>query len=197
MWLDPVIFGKYPDNISEKMKKAMPGINPDDMKIISEPVDFIGYNLYQGSPIKSGENGDPESVPFTANHPITHYDWYVTPESLRWTSNFLYERYKKPIYITENGMSNADWVSIDGKVHDPQRIDYLNRYLLEVKKSIDDGTDVRGYFVWSFMDNFEWAEGYKHRFGLVHVDFDTLERKVKDSGYWYKKVVEANGANLE
>ena len=196
MWLDPIIFGKYPDNISEKMKKAMPEINPDDMKIISEPVDFIGYNLYQGSPIRNDGNGNPESVPFTADHPITPFDWHVTPESIRWTSNYLYERYKKPIYITENGTSNTDWVSLDGKVHDPQRIDYLNRYFLEVKKSIADGTDVRGYFVWSFMDNFEWAEGYKHRFGLVHVNYDTLERTVKDSGHWYKKVIETNGAGL-
>ena len=196
MWLDPIIFGKYPDNISERIKKAMPEIKPDDMKIISEPVDFIGYNLYQGSPIKDDGNGNPESVPFTADHPLTPYDWYVTPESIRWSSNFLYERYKKPIYITENGMSNIDWVSLDGKVHDPQRIDYLNRHLLEIKKSIDDGTDVRGYFVWSFMDNFEWAEGFKHRFGLVHVNYETLKRTVKDSAYWYKKVIETNGESL-
>ena len=196
MWLDPVCFGKYPDNISNRMEKAMPEIKSEDMKIISEPVDFIGYNLYQGSPIKDDGNGNPENAPFISGEPMTPYDWYVTPKALRWASDFLYERYKKPIYITENGMSNIDWVSLDGKVHDPQRIDYLNRYLLEVKKSIDDGTDVRGYFVWSFLDNFEWAEGYKHRFGLVHVNYDTLERTVKDSAFWYKKVIETNGESL-
>ncbi len=93
-------------------------------------------------------------------------------------------------------MANVDWKSLDGKVHDPQRIDFLNRYLIELKKAIDDGVDVRGYFAWSFMDNFEWAEGYKQRFGLVHIDYDTLERTVKDSGYWYKKVIETNGGSL-
>ena len=196
MWLDPIIFGKYPDNISEKIEKAMPEIKSDDMKIISEPVDFIGYNLYQGSPIKDDGNGKPADVPFGANKPLTFFEWYLTPEAIRWTSRFIFERYKKPIYITESGMSNCDWVSLDGKVHDPQRIDYLNRYLLEVKKSIDDGTDVRGYFVWSFMDNFEWAEGYKHRFGLVHINYETLERTPKDSAYWYKKVIETNGEAL-
>jgi len=109
---------------------------------------------------------------------------------------FLKSSLSKPLFITENGMADIDWISLDGKVHDPQRIDYLNKYLIEIKKSIKDGADVRGYFVWSFMDNFEWSEGYKPRFGLVYIDYKTLERTVKDSGYWYKKVIKTNGESL-
>ncbi|MCK5783390.1 MAG: family 1 glycosylhydrolase, partial [Desulfobacterales bacterium] len=196
MWLDPICFGKYPDDAYENIGVNMPEINDGDMEIISQPIDFIGCNLYQGVPIKTDENGNPVNVEFPVGEQLTAYSWHVTPQALRWASDFLYERYNKPLFITENGLSNIDWKSPDGKVHDPQRIDFLNRYLVELKKAIDDGVDVRGYFAWSFMDNFEWAEGYKHRFGLVHVDYDTLERTVKDSGYWYKKVIETNGGSI-
>ena len=102
------------------------------------------------------------------------------------------ERYGAPIYITENGLANIDWVTLDGPVHDPQRIDFTERYLTALGRAAQDGTDVRGYFHWSLMDNFEWAEGYHHRFGLVHVNYQTLERTVKDSGQWYAGVIEAN-----
>jgi beta-glucosidase len=109
---------------------------------------------------------------------------------------FLWERYRVPVIITENGLSMPDWVSLDGKVHDPGRIDYTWRYLLELEKAISDGADVAGYFHWSLMDNFEWAEGYKERFGLIHVDFQTQKRTIKDSGYWYREVMESNGVSL-
>ena len=106
------------------------------------------------------------------------------------------ERYKLPIVITENGMSNCDWVALDGGVHDGARIDYLHRHLRALRKAISEGADVRGYFQWSIMDNFEWAEGYKHRFGLIHVDFGTQKRTLKDSAFWYREVIRTNGANL-
>jgi beta-glucosidase len=93
-------------------------------------------------------------------------------------------------------MTNLDWVHSDGRVHDPQRIDYTRRYLLELHKAIGDGADIRGYFHWSVMDNFEWAEGYKDRFGLIHVDYQTLRRTIKESGRWYAKVITSNGACL-
>jgi beta-glucosidase len=108
----------------------------------------------------------------------------------------LAERYKLPIVVTENGLSCHDWVALDGKVHDPLRIDFLNRYLLSLERAIQDGIDVRGYFQWSILDNFEWAEGYKHRFGLIHVDYTTQKRTLKDSAYWYHKVIASNGASL-
>lgn len=102
------------------------------------------------------------------------------------------ERYGCPIVITENGMANPDWKHLDGGVHDPQRIDFMARHLEELRLSIRDGIDIRGYFHWSLMDNFEWAEAYRQRFGLIYVDYLTQERTLKDSAYWYKKVIEEN-----
>ena len=106
------------------------------------------------------------------------------------------ERYHLPIYITENGMAAHDVISLDGKVHDPNRIDFLNRYLLALRRSAEEGSDIRGYFHWSFMDNFEWAEGYNERFGLVYVDYESQRRILKDSAYWYTDVIRSNGENL-
>lgn len=123
-------------------------------------------------------------------HTINAQGWPVTPECLHWGPKFLYERYGLPIYITENGMSCHDAVSLDGKVHDPNRIDFVHRYLLELEKAIDDGVDVAGYFYWSLMDNFEWTYGYGPRFGMIYVDYPTQKRIIKDSGYWYKKWIE-------
>jgi len=120
----------------------------------------------------------------------------VTPECLYWGAKFLCERYQKPLYITENGMSCHDWVSLDGKVHDPNRIDFLDRYLSQLMKASEEGVDIAGYFQWSFMDNFEWGDGYTERFGLVYVDYETQERIPKDSAYWYKTVIESNGEVL-
>ena len=93
-------------------------------------------------------------------------------------------------------MCAHDWVSLDGKIHDPNRIDFLNRYLNELEKATDDGADIAGYFLWSFMDNLEWVKGYSDRFGIVYVDFQTQERIPKDSAYWYKEVIQNNGYNL-
>ena len=101
-----------------------------------------------------------------------------------------------PIYISENGVSCCDVVSLDGEIHDSNRIDFLNRYLVELEKGINAGANVRGYFLWSFMDNFEWECGYSGRFGIVYVDYRTQERIIKDSGYWYKSIIENNGENL-
>jgi beta-glucosidase len=129
-------------------------------------------------------------------HPTTAFGWPVEPDSLYWGPRFIHERYRLPVYVTENGYSGTDWVSLDGKVHDPQRIDFTRRYLMALRRAIEDGADVRGYFHWSLLDNFEWSEGYKQRFGLVHVDFGTLERTPKDSAEWYAQVIRTNGAGL-
>jgi beta-glucosidase len=122
--------------------------------------------------------------------------WPVTPEVLYWGPRLFYERYGLPIVMTENGMSNPDWVSIDGAVHDPQRIDFLTRYIREYLRAAADGVPLHGYFAWSIMDNFEWAEGYKQRFGIVHVDYQTLKRTPKDSAHWYAGVIRTNGSVL-
>lgn len=195
-WLDPVYFGTYPEDGLDEAEKYLPETWKEDMEIISQPVDFLGNNHYSGSYVKLGKDGTPEHQKPEVGEALTGFNWRVTPEGLYWGPKFLSERYKSPIIITENGLSNKDWVSLDGKVHDPQRIDFTHRYLREYKKAAADGIDIAGYFHWSVMDNFEWAFGYKERFGLVHIDFKTQKRTIKDSGYWYKTVIESNGENL-
>ncbi len=109
---------------------------------------------------------------------------------------FITERYRQPIVFTENGFCNPDFVHLDGQVHDPQRIDFIRRYLRAMKRAIDEGIPVEGYFYWSILDNFEWAQGYKDRFGLVHVDFSTQVRTPKTSYGWYRDLIRTHGAHL-
>ena len=189
-WSDPIVLGHYPEDGLEIYKEFLPEITDEDMKLISQPIDFYGQNIYNGKEVRCGEDGGCEYVEPRVGAPKTASQWPVTPECLQWGPKFLFERYGLPIYITENGMSAHDVVSIDGKVHDPNRIDFLNRYLLELEKAADAGADIAGYFLWSFMDNFEWAKGYTERFGIIHVDYDTQKRIPKDSAYWYKTWIE-------
>ena len=195
-WGDPVIFGKYPEDSWKAFGDDVPEIIPGDMEIIAQPIDFYGVNIYNGIEVRAGKSGEPESVPLPQGAGMTAFRWSVTPECLGWGVKFFYERYQKPMVVTENGLSCNDWISLDGEVHDPQRIDFLNRYLLSLEKCIQEGVDVRGYFQWSIMDNFEWAEGYKERFGLIYVDYPTQKRILKDSAKWYRKVIESNGKAL-
>jgi len=194
-WMDPVFFGKYPEDGVKKYEKYMPEISEDDMQIISYPLDFFGCNIYHGIPV---EEIDGEIVVGKApvGSPKTDMNWPVTPEALYWGPKFFYERYKKPIIVTENGVALKDWVMEDGKVHDPGRIDFLSRYIKQLGRAVSEGVKVEGYFVWSIMDNLEWAQGYEKRFGLVYIDYESQERIIKDSGHWYKKVIATNGKDL-
>ena len=108
----------------------------------------------------------------------------------------FWERYKKPIVITENGLSARDWPSLDGQVHDAARIDFMERHLVELRRALADNVPIEAYFHWSFIDNFEWAHGYKHRFGLIYCDYATQKRTLKDSAHWYKRLIAENGATL-
>ena len=195
-WSDPIFFGHYPAEGLKIFGADAPQIEPGDMRTIKQPLDFFGVNIYSGEVMRAGKQGVPEVVPPLTGHARTTYGWKLTPAALYWGPRFLQERYKIPVYITENGLGCMDWVALDGQVHDPQRIDFLTRYQRELKRAIADGVDVRGYFHWSIMDNFEWNEGYKQRFGLVYVDYQTQKRVPKDSFYWYKRVIESNGASL-
>lgn len=194
-WSDPVLLGRYPEEGLERYEPYLPRITEDDMKLISEPIDIYGQNIYNGRCVRMGKDGDPEEVKRHKGFPRTAIGWPVTPKALYWGPKFLYERYKKPLYITENGLSCHDMVSADGNVHDPNRIDFLTGYLGELKRAADE-IDLRGYFQWSLMDNFEWAKGYSERFGLVYVDYQTQKRIMKDSAYWYKNVIQSNGEKL-
>lgn len=193
LWSDPVVLGRVAPEARQAYGKFMPDYSDADLRTMAQPMDFYGVNIYQGTPVRAGRGGKPEVVSFGPGNPRTAFHWNVTPESLRWGPKFLHERYGLPVFITENGLSNTDWVSEDGKVHDPQRIDFTRRYLRELRKSVGEGVPVKGYFHWSFLDNFEWAEGYKQRFGLIHVDYRTFKRTPKDSYFWYRDLIRRKG----
>ena len=190
-FLDPALLGHYPDHPFFRQIE----IPAEDIAIIHQPIDFIGLNFYNASIVRAGESG-PEFVPFHRGYARTAIRWPITPGMMYYCTKFIYERYQLPVYITENGLSCNDKIYLDGKVHDPDRIDYLQRYLREYMRAGEDGADIRGYFHWSLTDNFEWSNGYEERFGLYYVDYTTLERRPKDSVLWYRSVVESNGESI-
>ncbi|MBQ7973028.1 MAG: beta-glucosidase [Lachnospiraceae bacterium] len=193
---DPVLLGKYPADGLEIFKNDLPEITDEDMELISQPLDFIGQNIYNGYYIRAGIDGKPEHLPLPVGTPENSMGWPSLEECLYWGAKFAYDRYQIPIYITENGMACHDAVFLDGKVHDPNRIDFLDRYISALQRAADEGADIRGYFLWSFLDNFEWDFGYHGRFGIVYVDYKTQKRIPKDSAYWYKEIIASNGAKL-
>jgi len=193
---DPIFFGKYPEAGLKLFAKDLPEMTKEDFELISQPLDFYGQNIYNGYMVEADKEGKARMLTRKTGHPRTAIGWPVVPESLYWGPKFLYERYKLPILITENGLSCTDTVGLDGEIHDADRCDFYHRYLRELKRAAAAGVDVMGYFAWSLMDNFEWAKGYTERFGLIHVDYETQKRTPKDSAYWMKTVMESNGENL-
>lgn len=198
-WADPVFLGHYPEEGLQAYAADLPVISDADRKLIGQPLDFIGYNCYSGYNTRARADGKGENVPggWGIGNPRGTLPWLnITPAATYWAARFLHERYQLPVVFTENGFCNTDFVHLDGKVHDPQRIDFLARYLGQIRRAVDEKIPVAGYFYWSILDNFEWAEGYKDRFGLIHVDYQTQKRTPKDSFGWYRETVRQNGANL-
>ena len=193
---DPVVLGRYPDDGLSLFGGEMPSDFQKDLDLICQPMDFFGANLYQGHIVSADGNGHAHRIERKPGYPHTMHHWPIEPELLYWGPRFLQERYQLPIYITENGCASMDWVHHDGHVHDAARIDYLLRHLCNLRRAINEGVDVRGYFQWSILDNFEWAEGYRMRFGLIYVDYETMERIPKDSYKWYRQVIAGNGECL-
>ena len=186
---DPVFLGKYPEEGLKKFAEYLPEITDEDMQLIHQPIDFYCQNIYQGIEVCADENNKPTVVPRKTGFPQNAMGWAITPECLHWGPKFLYDRYKLPFYISENGMASSDLVSEDGCVHDAPRIEYIKSHLKEFEHAADEGTDCCGYFCWSLMDNFEWAYGYSARFGLIYIDYVTQERIIKDSGRWYGQYI--------
>ncbi|WP_328976355.1 GH1 family beta-glucosidase [Streptomyces canus] len=195
LFAEPVLLGEYPSGLGD----LMPGDVAADLKIISEPLDFYGVNYYaptrvgapQGEDIEFGGLTIPAELPFSVqeieNVPVTDFGWPVVPQGLTELLTTFHERYGDrlpPVVITENGCSYEG-------VDDQDRIAYLDGHIRALHQAVEAGVDVRGYFVWSLMDNFEWAEGYARRFGLVHVDFETLARTPKASYAWYQELLRA------
>ena len=157
--------------------------------------DFIGINSYNGSEIAAGPDGAPVYLPRPQGFARTALKWPITPEIMAHGYAFLFDRYRLPLYATECGLSCNDHIYLDGTVHDVDRIDFLHRYLLALRRGCEHA-DVRGFFHWSLTDNFEWHSGYAERFGLIYVDYPTQKRILKDSAHWYARTARENGRNL-
>ena len=186
-WMDPMLAGK------PVTAYGIYHTSTKDLKEICQPLDFVGVNVYQPFNQASWGGDQNQNVP---GLPRTSMGWVVDERVLYWTLRFVYERYKLPVMVSENGMADNDFICLDGKVHDPQRSDFIHRYLSGVKRALNEDIPVLGYQYWSVMDNFEWAEGYEPRFGLIYVDYASQKRIIKDSGRDYAHIIETNGSCL-
>ncbi len=192
LFLDPTLLGCYPQSDIPGLAAFASGVSQADWEIIRQRVDYIGLNIYNGRPVDA--QGD--DIQKYAGFPRTAMKWPVTPEVLRFGPRWIYNRYKLPVMIAENGQSCNDRIFLDGQVHDADRIDFLHRYLKALSAALDDGVPVLGYLHWCLTDNFEWHNGYDERFGLIYVDYRTQRRLLKDSARWYADVIKNNGAHL-
>ncbi|WP_017471629.1 GH1 family beta-glucosidase [Amphibacillus jilinensis] len=194
-FFDPVFKGTYPDFLVDRFeeKGVQLNVQEGDMEIISQPIDFLGINYYTGGVARFKENEglfDHERV--DTGYQKTDIGWNIYPEGFYNALTHIYKTYGSvPIYITENGSCYNDEPK-DRQVRDNKRIDYLQQHLISLHRAIETGVNIKGYISWSLFDNFEWAEGYTMRFGIVYVDYQTLERIKKDSFYWYKKIISNN-----
>jgi beta-glucosidase len=187
LFFDPVLRGRYPEDVLELLS-APPPVRNGDLETISAPLDFVGLNHYSRTIVKAGDDGRPLNL--TNGGPTTEMGWEIYPDGIHEVLTRLHREYAVPaLYVTENGGAFPDVPVHDGRIEDRDRIDYLEQYLGAVGRAIADGVPVRGYFVWSLLDNFEWAYGYSRRFGLLYVDYRTLERVPKSSFYWYRDLI--------
>ncbi len=188
--LQPIFQGHYPDWFLDS--PDAPEVTEGDLKTIAQPGDFLGLNLYAGHFVSA--EAPLKGIPFPAQFPTGDLPWIkVTPQTLYWQIRLADEIFgAKSFYITENGAAFADEVTDKGEVLDLERREYLRNYLVGLHRACEEGFDVRGYFAWSVLDNFEWAEGYAKRFGLVHVDFKSQKRTPKLSAHWFSAVCREN-----
>jgi len=192
-YLDPISGRGYPADIVQSYQRELDYIQSGDMDAIAAPIDFLGVNFYNRGIHRN--LGAADNLPETVRHTgeLTEMGWEVHPESLYDLLGRLHFEYRFPaIYITENGAAYPDQLSDDDHVHDADRISYLQRHFQSAARAIAAGVPVKGYFVWSLMDNFEWSFGNSMRFGLVYTDYETQERMLKDSALWYRRVIEVN-----
>jgi beta-glucosidase len=199
-YLDPVFLGHYPKELTEIFGEAWPEWPDADMRLIKQPIDFLGINYYTRNVTRYYRDILPlrgKGVP-QVDAVTTQTDWEVFPEALTRILLWVTERYGKlPIYITENGAAFYDPPSpIDGRVEDPLRVEYYRQHLRAAHDAMRKGVDLRGYFAWSLLDNYEWALGYSKRFGIVHVDYSSQKRTIKSSGRYYAEVIRSKGAVL-
>jgi beta-glucosidase len=198
-YFDGIFRGKYPERITGGYPELMPEIREGDMAVVSTPVDWLGINNYsrgimahdEGAGFLKAKGVKPGKAEFT------DFNWEVYPEGIYRVLKWASESYGHPdIYITENGASYGEGPDESGRVRDDRRVSFLRRYFEAARRAVSEGVKLKGYFVWSIMDNFEWGEGFSQRFGIVHVDYATQKRTPKDSALWYRGVIASNGADL-
>jgi beta-glucosidase len=217
LFLEPLLEGRYPEDMLEHYRACSPGfsvVEAGDLELISRPIDFLGVNFYKPDLVVSaGRRAEASAagycVPSAASDAVsaelgvvgvsrpdvdkTLMDWEIDPDAMTELLVFLHRSYPSlPLYVTENGAAFADYIGPDGAIHDAERIAYLDAHLRAVGDALSQGIDLRGYFLWSFLDNFEWAHGYHKRFGITWVDYPTGDRIPKDSFAWYHEVIRGN-----
>ncbi len=193
--LTAIMEGKYTDAYLHRLGSSAPKFTPEEMHAIGSPLDFVGLNVYTPSYVRAADNSQGyEMVPFPQSFPHMYSPWLnVGPESLYWAPKLVSQVWKpKEIYISENGASAIDTLTPEGEVFDVGRVMYLRNYLMHLQRAVADGAPVRGYFLWSFLDNYEWADGYQRRFGIHYVDFKTEKRTPKLSAEFYRQVIVHN-----
>jgi beta-glucosidase len=200
-WLDPLFKGRYPEGMWKEKGSDVPDITDKEMEIISSPMDFFGVNIYTGCIVEADKTPGSKGyrdILYEESHPKTTMGWNVDPRCLYYGLKIINDMYGiAKFYITESGCSFNDAVSGDGKVHDDKRINYLRGHFASVHRAVSEGINLAGYFVWSLMDNFEWARGYSKRFGITFVDYKNGQKRIlKDSALWYKDVIKKNGVPL-
>jgi beta-glucosidase len=200
LWfLEPVMHGKYPEAYLNGAVEDHVEIRAGDMDAIKAPLDFIGINLYTRAVVAHDSQDRHMGVKQVraGGEEVTDFGWEVYPQALSEMILRISKDYSGlPIYVTENGCSFGDKPGADGKVNDQRRVSFLRRFIAEVGRAMQAGADVRGYFLWTFTDNFEWAEGFQQRFGIVYCDFKTQQRIVKESGHWYSRLARSGALRL-
>ncbi|MCL6669257.1 MULTISPECIES: GH1 family beta-glucosidase [Streptomyces] len=208
VFLDPVFHGRYPEDLLADTADLTDWafVQDEDLRVISRPLDSLGINYYSPTVVAAGSHPLPSPWPAAQDHvrfvpapgPRTAMDWPVDAGGLyELLTRLRDELPHTPVLVTENGAAYDDYVDPSGAVHDPERITYLREHLEAVHRAMEAGADVRGYFLWSLLDNFEWAYGYGKRFGMVHVDYASQRRTPKDSALWYAQVVASGGVPRE
>jgi beta-glucosidase len=189
--LDPLFLGRYPEAEWNRLGKDAPVVHEGDMATIHQALDYLGLNVYfSDSVIRAGEA--PQG--FEPHYPRTDFNWPITPEAIYWTLRFAHEVYSPTeLFITENGCCYPDDINAQGRVEDFARLNYVKENLKCLHRATQEGIPLNGYYLWSVFDNFEWAEGYSKRFGIIHVNFNNQRRTPKASALWYKHVMEHNG----
>jgi beta-glucosidase len=199
-FLDPALLGEIPAELAKMFGSAWPKWGDDELREIRQPIDFVGVNYYLRLVVADDPSAGPAHarIVITPNCPRTATEWEIYPAGLTETLQSVKNRYGDlPQYITENGAAFDDVLLPNGTVNDRQRVEYIRDHLQAARRAIDAGIDLRGYFLWSLLDNFEWQSGFSKRFGIAYVDFETQRRTPKASAQFYSNVIRSNGAVLK